>query len=54
MVQFDIGTDGRGRDRAFDGSLLVNEPMPDAALVGHLRKRLNELINANLRYTYGN
>jgi hypothetical protein len=29
------------------------EPVPDQALTGHLRKRMNELINANLRYTYG-
>jgi hypothetical protein len=26
--------------------------MPDPSLLGHLRKRLNELINANLRYTF--
>jgi hypothetical protein len=30
-----------------------DEPVPDASAVGHLRKRLNELINANLRYTFG-
>jgi hypothetical protein len=29
------------------------EPMPDASLLGHLRRRLNTLINANLRYTFG-
>jgi hypothetical protein len=27
--------------------------LPDAALVGHMRKRLNQLINANLRFTFG-
>jgi hypothetical protein len=26
---------------------------PGDALTGHLRKRLNQLINANLRYTFG-
>ena len=34
-------------------TLLVEEPLPDPSLLGHLRKRLNELINANLRYTFG-
>ena len=29
------------------------QTVPDASAVGHLRKRLNELINANLRYTFG-
>jgi hypothetical protein len=33
--------------------LLVDEPPPDASLVGHLRRRINELINAHLRYTFG-
>ena len=40
-------------ERACDGTVLVNEPAPDDALVGHIRKRMNKLINANLRYTYG-
>jgi hypothetical protein len=34
-------------------TIYVDEPVPDEALTGHLRKRVNELINANLRYTYG-
>jgi hypothetical protein len=33
--------------------LLVDEPVPDASLLGHLRRRINELINADLRYTFG-
>ena len=33
--------------------LRVDEPVPDDALIGHLRKRLNQLINANLRYAFG-
>ena len=33
--------------------LRVDEPVPDDALIGHLRRRLNQLINANLRYTFG-
>jgi len=31
----------------------VDQPIPDDALIGHLRKRVNQLINANLRYTFG-
>jgi hypothetical protein len=34
-------------------TLFVDEPMPDDVLVGHFRKRLNVLINANLRFTFG-
>lgn len=51
-VTFDlpVGADG-GTD--LEWILHVKEPAPDAALVGHLRKRLNQLINANLRYAFG-
>jgi hypothetical protein len=41
------------RRRNLEWSLWVDEPEPDPALVGHMRKRLNELINANLRFSYG-
>ena len=34
-------------------TLLVDEPLPDDSKLGHLRKRLNELINGNLRGTFG-
>lgn len=27
--------------------------LPDASLLGHLRRRVNQLINADLRYTFG-
>lgn len=52
VIRFDLSNDG------FSGTSLrwtvfVDEPAPDSALVGHMRKRMNELINANLRYTYG-
>jgi hypothetical protein len=33
--------------------LLDDEPEPDASLLGHMRYRLNQLINADLRYTFG-
>lgn len=34
-------------------TLLLDEPLPAHSLLGHLRKRLNVLINGNLRYTFG-
>jgi hypothetical protein len=33
--------------------LHVDEPRPDDTFVGHIRKRLNALINASLRYSFG-
>lgn len=51
-VRFELASDGAaGTDLRW--TLLVEEPMPDPSLLGHLRKRLNELINSNLRYTFG-
>lgn len=51
-LQFDLPADsGSGTDLCW--TMLVDEPPPDAALIGHMRKRVNELINANLRYTFG-
>lgn len=53
IVQFDLPRDeGSGTDLRW--TLLVDEPVPDEALAAHMRKRLNQLINANLRYTFGN
>jgi hypothetical protein len=34
-------------------TLLVDEPFPDDSKLGHLRKRLNQLINGNLRRSFG-
>ena len=34
-------------------TLLVDEPLPDAGLTRHMCRRIGELINANLRFTYG-
>jgi hypothetical protein len=33
--------------------LYVDKPPPDDAQIGHMRKRLNQLINANLRHAFG-
>ena len=51
VVEFDIAADGPGTRLGW--TLYVEEPVPDDALVGHLRKRLNQLINADLRYSFG-
>ena len=50
-VRFDLAADTDGT--LLRWTLLVDEPVPDAALTGHLRKRLNQLVNAELRYSYG-
>lgn len=52
VIEFDLprSADG-GTDLQW--TLRVEEPLPDAALISHLRKRLNHLINANLRYSFG-
>ena len=51
-IRFDLASDGAG-GTDLRWTLLVAEPLPDSSLLGHLRKRLNELVNANLRYTFG-
>ncbi|HKC29797.1 MAG TPA: hypothetical protein VKB75_17410 [Jatrophihabitans sp.] len=51
IVQFDLPPSGGGTDLRW--TLYVDEPAPEQALIGHMRKRINELINANLRYTFG-
>ena len=51
-VRFDLPSDGTaGTDLHW--TLLLAEPLPEPSLLGHMRKRLNQLINANLRYTFG-
>ena len=45
--------EGPGDGTDLRWTLLVEEPRPNDSLVGHMRKRLNQLINANLRYTFG-
>jgi hypothetical protein len=50
-LHFDLVPGDGGTDLRW--TLYVDEPVPDAVLTGHMRKRIGELINANLRYTYG-
>jgi hypothetical protein len=51
-VTFDLPP-GFGGGTDLRWTLHVEEPVPEQALIGHMRKRLNELINANLRFTFG-
>lgn len=50
-IRFDLPPGGSGTDLRW--TLSVEEPIPDEALLGHLRKRMNQLINADLRYSLG-
>lgn len=53
LVRFDMepaAVPGSGTELRW--TLLVDE-LPDASRLGHYRKRLNLLINGNLRLTYG-
>ncbi|KAA0084753.1 hypothetical protein CIW52_10045 [Mycolicibacterium sp. P9-64] len=50
-LYFDLVPGGGGTDLRW--TLYVDEPVPDARLILHMRKRIGELINANLRYSYG-
>lgn len=51
VIRFDLQPGSGGTDLRW--TLLVEEPMPDSALLGHMRKRLNQLINADLRHSFG-
>jgi hypothetical protein len=50
LIRFDLAPDGSGT--ALTWTLLVDE-LPDTSRLGHYRKRINELINRDLRLSYG-
>jgi hypothetical protein len=52
-VRFDLPPDSGRQGTDLRWTLSVEPPAPDAALTGHLCKRIGQLINANLRYTFG-
>ncbi|KQY10069.1 hypothetical protein ASD37_06945 [Mycobacterium sp. Root135] len=52
-ITFDVLQEGTGQGTNLRWTLTVDEPAPDDSLTGHMRKRINTLIHANLRYTYG-
>jgi hypothetical protein len=52
LIRFEIlSDDGSGTDLRW--TLVGEPPPPDESAIGHMRKRINELINANLRYSFG-
>lgn len=53
VIRIELRADPSGQGTALSWTLFVDEPVPDAALLGHPRKRINELINAELRYSFG-
>ncbi|BCF86346.1 hypothetical protein RQCS_58910 (plasmid) [Rhodococcus qingshengii] len=46
-----FGTGPRG-GTTLSWTLIVDEPVPDGETTVRMRKRVNELINANLRFTF--
>jgi hypothetical protein len=42
-----------GAETALTFSLLTPEELPDQSKLGHLRKRLNQVLGADLRLSYG-
>jgi len=52
VVEFDLRPDGGGGTNLC-WTLFVDDPAPDDALTSHMRKRMNMLINADLRYSFG-
>jgi hypothetical protein len=53
VIRFNLPRDRGGYGTDLRWTLEVEEPVPDEGLVGQMRKRLNELINANLRFSFG-
>ena len=52
-ITFELPQAGPGGGTDLRWTLTVDEPAPDDSLTGHMRKRINTPIHANLRYTYG-
>ena len=53
VIRFELPKEEGGYGTDLGWTLEVDEPIPDDELAGHMRKRLDELINAYLRYTFG-
>jgi hypothetical protein len=51
-IRFEMEPDG-GSGTDLRWILESDGPLADGSAIGHMRKRVNELINANLRYTFG-
>lgn len=53
LIRFDLPPDRSGQGTDLTWTLLVDEPLPDASLLGHLRRRINQIVNADLRSSLG-
>ena len=53
QIRFELPRAASGYGTDLRWVLLTDRPPPDASLIGHLRRRLNELINADLRLSFG-
>jgi hypothetical protein len=51
-IRFDITGPTHG-GTILSWTLIVDEPVPDEETTVRMRKRVNELVNANLRFTFG-
>jgi hypothetical protein len=51
-IRFDIVGPPHG-STTLSWTLIVDDPVPDRETTVRMRKRVNELINANLRFTFG-
>jgi hypothetical protein len=49
-IRFEIEPDGAGTSLRW---ILADESEPDPPLVGRMRKRVNQLINAEMRFSFG-
>lgn len=52
-IIFELPQGGPGEGTDLRWTLTVDEPAPDEKVTGHMRKRINTLIHAHLRQTYG-
>ncbi|MBF9519544.1 hypothetical protein [Mycobacteroides chelonae] len=52
-IIFELPQGGPGAGTDLRWTLTIEEPAPDEKMTGHMRTRINTLIHANLRYTYG-
>ncbi|MGU3586686.1 hypothetical protein ACLBYD_26400 [Rhodococcus sp. C26F] len=51
-IRFEL-SGSRRSDTTVCWTLTVDDPIPDDETIIRMRKRVNELINANLRFTFG-
>jgi hypothetical protein len=52
-ITFELSPGGTGGGTDLWWTLMVDEPAPGDSLTGHMRRRINTLIHANLRYIHG-